>query len=117
MCPNFKILNSTPNGVIYWFESCEMARVIFNNLCFDFYPEEYNAFLNYISGLDGDQIEKQYENSVHKRKIPIPMGNSCMTIILNKEELLELKFLFNNKEEYYVLKNPKEEINYQMNLN
>lgn len=117
MCPNIQVLNTTTNGAIYWFKNCGMAQVIFKNLCFDFYLEEYDAFLKYLSSLDGDSIEKKYENSIHRRKIPIRMGKSCLTILLNKEELLELQFLFTGQDRLFILNNPTVQIEYQIGLN
>lgn len=117
MCPNITLIKATPNGVIYWFKNCNMSQLIYKNLCFDFYPEEFDAFQKYILGLDGDSIEKQYRKSLHKRKIPIPMGNSCLTVLLNREELNELQVLFDGKKEYEILNKPIGKIDYQMILN
>ncbi len=117
MCSNIKILNTTPNGYIYWFRNSDLIQVIFKNLCFDFSRHTYNSFLDFITHMDADQIDKQYEKSMYKRKIPIPVCNTDMTIILNKEELLELQFLLNNKIGYNILSNPEEKIEYQMILN
>ncbi|MEO1009664.1 MAG: DUF6686 family protein [Bacteroidota bacterium] len=117
MCPNIRLLNATPNGAIYWFKHSDMAQVIFKNLCFDFYRLEYNAFLKYICGLDALQIEKKNRMSLHHKKISIPTGNANLTLLLDREELMEFQNLFKKRPKDTVLENPLEEIDYPMILN
>jgi hypothetical protein len=91
--------------------------VEFRNLCFDFYEEEYLSFVQYVCGLDGEAIETKYKQSIHKRKIPLSVGHVCLTILLNKEELSELKFLFTASPEPFLLKTPSRQIDYKIIYN
>jgi len=116
-CQQCKLVNSTPNGSLYYNEESRLVLVEFKNLCFDFYEEEYLSFVQYVCGLDAEAIERKYKQSIHKRKIPLPVGHVCLTVLLNKEELSELKFLFTGSPEPFLLKIPSRQIDYKIIYN
>ena len=97
MCESLKILNKTKNGILTYCRISNIIQLVFNNLCFEFYEEEYSAFVGYINDFDANLIEKTYNYSIHNKKIPVSIGHVCFTILLNKEELDELKFLLSGK--------------------
>ena len=100
MCESLKILNKTRNGILTYCKISNIIQLVFNNLCFEFYKEEYSAFVGYINNLDADVIEKTYNYSIHDKKIPVSIGHVCFTILVNKEELGELKFLLSGKKKH-----------------
>ncbi|MEE9364651.1 MAG: DUF6686 family protein [Cellulophaga sp.] len=99
MCTSIKIINQTKNGILTRCEKIDIIQLVFNNLCFEFYNEEYLAFVDYINDFDADKIEKMYHYSIHDKKIPISVGHVCLTVLVNKEELTELKFLLTGKKD------------------
>lgn len=116
-CRKSRLLNASPNGSLFYNEENRMVLLEFKNICFDFYEDEYLSFVQYICGLEGEEIERKYRNSIHRRKIPVPVGHACMTLLLNSEELSELKFLFTAQSRPALLKKPSREIQYQMIYN
>lgn len=113
MCPSFEIINSTANGMLTYCSHTRLIQLVFKNLCFEFYEQEYHSFVNYVYELKEDYLEKEYQNSIHPRKIPLDIGHLCFMVLLNKEELWELRSLFNGGEKPVVLLKASE-IDYRM---
>lgn len=88
-----KIISQTENGQIYRCSTCNLIHFEFKNLNFNFSEDEYKHFVDYFLKLEGEYWEIKNGNSYFRRKIFIPAGDS-FNILLNNEELLELKELF-----------------------
>ena len=88
-----KIISQTENGQVYKCPTCNLIHFEFKNLNFNFLEDEYEHFVDYFLKLEGDYWEIKNGNSYFRRKIFIPAGD-CFNILLNNEELLELKELF-----------------------
>jgi len=54
--------------------------------------------------LDGNEWEYKNRNSYYRRKIIIPIGHKNINILLNNEELQELKQLLSTKKQEYIIK-------------
>ena len=103
MCPSSEIINQTKNGLFTYCNQTKLFQFVYNNLCFELYEWELQKFIEYISGLDVDYWEKQLAHSFHNRKIPVTVGHNHFIILLNKQELVELKRLLLDKQENKLL--------------
>ncbi|MBI9067382.1 MAG: hypothetical protein JEZ09_08830 [Salinivirgaceae bacterium] len=87
------IINETKNGKVFICKSCKKIHVEFNNLNFNFTKEEFYHFSRYISQVNGEYWEKVNTDSTYRRKILIPLDHKNLNLLLNKEELEEMKIL------------------------
>ena len=71
--------------------------------------------VKYLKNIDCDYWEKEYENSIYQKKIPIPTLQTNFMILLERNEVNELLFLLDkpDSKEYLSV----EDINYQIYLN
>ncbi|MCT4613344.1 MAG: hypothetical protein N4A49_00550 [Marinifilaceae bacterium] len=88
-----KILSQTKKGKVFNCSKCDALHVEYLNLNFNLTAEEYFDFAKYIDDIDGKKWEKTNGKSCFKRKIIIPIGNKKFNLLLNNEELIELKCL------------------------
>ena len=44
MCPSIKILNQSKNGILTFCNQSKLFQLVYNNLCFEFYEWELEAF-------------------------------------------------------------------------
>ena len=93
MCHNITIVNQTKSGIVVGCNDCRNYQVLFKNLNFNFSKKEYNSFIKYLTSIDGELWEEQYRNSIYGKKIPIPTAQQNLLILLNIQELEELKRL------------------------
>ena len=89
-----KVLNSSDNGRVFRCSSCNKIHIEFKNLNFNFNDKEFKSFFDYLISLDGLHWENKNRNIQYKRKILIPTNQNNMNILLNKDELNELRRLF-----------------------
>src|SRR5690606_31963084 len=117
MCHNIRIESQTKNGVVVTCTDCDKYQVLYKNLNFNFEQHEYDSFINYLSSIDSESWELEYKNSIYSKRIPIPTAQQNLMILVNSEELLELKKLL-IKNEHCVIKGISfNEINYNMIYN
>ncbi|KGD68220.1 DUF6686 family protein [Flavobacterium aquatile] len=114
MC-HFKIINRTSNGFLLFCPKRNLYNVSFNNLTFNFDPSEMFSFISFLDKIDTNYWEKEYENSIYEKKIPIPTLQSNFIILLNRNELNELRILLDFKTLKQLLKSG--EINYKIIYN
>lgn len=93
MCHPLEILNQTKNGLFTFCNHSKLFQLVFNNLCFEFYEWELENFKKYLVTLDVTYWEKDLLPSINQRKIPISVGNKYFVILVNKQEILEIKNL------------------------
>ncbi|SNZ00259.1 DUF6686 family protein [Flagellimonas pacifica] len=93
MCKSLKILSQTKNGMLTFCNSSKLFQLVFNNLCFELYEWELEAFKSYIAQLDVSYWEKEFKNWIHERKIPISVGEKHFIILVSKSEIHEIKRL------------------------
>lgn len=97
MCHNINVVNQTKSGIVVTCAECNHYQVLFKNLNFNFSLKEYSSFVKYLTSIDGEAWEHEYENSIYGKKIPIPTAQQNLMILLNIQELEELKRLLINK--------------------
>ena len=114
MC-NLNILNRTNNGLLFYCTHSLLYNISFNNLTFNFDCSEFHRFRMYLHSIDGQYWEKEYENSIYEKKIPIPTMQRNFIILLNPIELEELKMLVDFSNEAKLL--DPDEIAYKMIYN
>ena len=68
--------------------------------------------MEYLENLDVDYWEQELKNTLHPRKIPITVGKNHFIILLNRQELSELKSLLGEPAKTKFLK--PQEIAYTM---
>ncbi len=95
MCPSLKYLSTSKNGSLTYCNHSKLFQLTYNNLCFELYEWELDAFKEYLTQIDIAHWEQHFKNSVNSRKIPVPIGVKHFIIVLNQEELYEMKLLLN----------------------
>jgi len=93
MCTSLKTLSNTKNGALTFCTNSKLFQLVFNNLCFEFYEWELESFKEHLKTLDINYWEKQAICAIHTRKIPISIGHKCFIILVNREEISEIKQL------------------------
>ncbi len=115
-----EIISETSHGRILKRENCNAVYIEFNNLNFNFKKDEYDFFKNAILGIDGEKWEEVNKNCCYNRKILVPIGHRNFNVLLNYDELQELKQLitgcnqklYKNFKQYRVCN-----LNFMTNLN
>lgn len=114
MC-TLKILNKTTNGILMFCIKNKTYNLSFNNLTFNFDNKELYSFIAFIEDVDCDYWEKEYENSIYDKKIPIPTLQSNFIILLDRKEVEELRILLDFEKQELYLK--YHQISYKLILN
>ncbi|MCL6272728.1 hypothetical protein M3P19_01845 [Muricauda sp. 2012CJ35-5] len=113
MCPSIKVLNQSKNGILTFCNHNKLFQLVFNNLCFEFYEWELEAFKRHLFELNLDYWENAMSYAPTHRKIPISVGNKCFVILVNQEEISELQRLLKiNKQNVRLI--TFKDINYRM---
>lgn len=89
-----QIICQSENGKVFNCTSCKLIHFEYKNLNFNFTTYEYEFFSNYFLNLNGEYWEIENANCFFERKILIPAGTNNFNILLNNEELFELKEMF-----------------------
>ncbi|AKC20574.1 hypothetical protein IY39_07270 [Flavobacterium psychrophilum] len=84
-------------------------------MTFSLTPFELESFKIYLSKIDVSYWEKEYENSIYEKKIPIPTLQTNLMLLIDRFELYELIDLLNLKQRNVYLS--VEDIKYTMILN
>ena len=114
MC-TLKVLNRTSHGQLFFCLRNDLFQLSFNNLNFNLNRTEMFSFSKYLKHIDIDYWEKEYENSVYEKRIPIPTLLNNFIILLDRKDLEELRSLLNLQQPQQLLKST--EINYSMIYN
>lgn len=93
---NYVLLKETENGQLVYMKKQDRYQLTYKNLNFSLSLIELNTLYRYLTNIDADYWEKEYENSIYGRKIPIPTTQKNFIIMLNPFELIELQFLLGN---------------------
>lgn len=115
MCQRIKYLSQTQNGILVQCSHSENYQLSFKNLNFNLTTIELESFSDFLQKIDVGYWEKEYENSIFEKKIPIPTLQTNFIILIDRFELKELIILlsFKEKDTYLTYK----DIKYGMNLN
>lgn len=92
------LFSKTENGKVFICSKCNEIHVEFKNFNFNFSQSEYLHFSNYFMKIEADEWEYKNRETFYNRKIIIPLGYKNFNMMLNKEELLELKQLLSSKD-------------------
>lgn len=114
MC-RLKIIKRTTNGLLLFCPNAKIFQLSFNNLLLNLTSYELDVFIDYIKNVDEDYWEKEYENSIYEKRIPIPTTQKNLMIMLDIFEIKELRILMGvkNKNRFLTLN----EIDYKLVLN
>jgi hypothetical protein len=115
MCKHFKYLTKNKNGFLVYCGKSAAYQLSYKNLNFNLTSEELEGLVRYLKNIDCDYWEREYENSIYEKKIPIPTLQSNLIILLERYEVFELLILLD-------VKKPKEylslsDIDYPIHLN
>ncbi len=115
MCKHFKYLTKNRNGFLIYCSKSETYQLSYKNLNFNLTCKELEGLVRYLKNIDCDFWEKEYENSIYKKKIPIPTLQSNFMILLERYEVYELLNLLevNIEKEFLSL----EDLNFILSLN
>ncbi len=94
------LIGTSTNGQVFKCESCKAIHIEYKNINLNFSEKQFKYFVEHLNTLDGKSIEKKYAHSPYNRKIAIATTHKAVNILLNNEELEELKLLlshFNKK--------------------
>ena len=86
-------INRTPNGLMFFCNSCSLIHIEFKNMNFNFTYNQLQTFVEYISEQDAEDWELKNKHSPFSRKIVLAMDHQSFNFLLNPEELAELKLL------------------------
>ena len=115
MCRHFKYLTKNRNGFLVYCNKSKAYQLSYKNLNFNLTDDELDGLVKYLKNIDCEYWEKEYENSIYDKKIPIPTLQSNFIILLERHEVLELLILLDvvkPKKFLYV-----NDIDYPINLN
>lgn len=87
-------ISQTENGHVFLCHACNMIHFEYKNINYNFEEEDYLHFTKYFLKLDGEHWENINEDIYFRRKIIVPGGFPTFNLLLNNEELVELKDLF-----------------------
>ncbi|NQZ44815.1 MAG: hypothetical protein HRT65_10925 [Flavobacteriaceae bacterium] len=91
MCTGQQILSQNANGIFTYCGHSQLFQLVYNNLCFEFYEWELEVFRDYIDAIDIKRWETEMARSMHRRKIPIGVGNKHFLILMTRKEIEELQ--------------------------
>lgn len=115
MCQKINYLSRTQNGFLIQCCHSKDYQLCYKNLNFNLTRLELERFNDFLLKINANYWEKEYENSIYEKKIPIPSTQTNFIILIDRYELDELIFLlaFEKKKECITF----EDIRYPMNLN
>lgn len=91
----YRIYSQTQNVRVFRCPTCSNIHFEYKNLNFNFETiKDYKQTAKYFLKLDGELWETKNAESYFRRKIFIPIGHKNFHILLDNEELEELKRLF-----------------------
>ena len=89
-----KTIKETNNGRVFMCGKCDALHVEYKNLNFNLTNKQFNDFSTYLNDLDGMEWENRNADSTFTRKIIVPTQDPFFNVILNNNELRELRVLF-----------------------
>ena len=92
-----RTINQTENGKVFRCSGCNKIHIEYKNLNFNFDEEEYENFANYFMELDGPYWESVNTHVKFGKKIIVPVGHKNLNMLLDNDELQELKILFSRR--------------------
>lgn len=109
-------LKRTKDGILLYCIKTEMYQLLFKNINFNLTLNELACFTKYVENIDVHYWESEYRYSIYNKHIPIPSSQENLLILLDKNDLFELKELLNYSSKEFKFISFKE-IDYKMILN
>lgn len=109
-----KILKTTTNGKIFTCGKCNAIHIEYKNINFNLSKDQFLEYAKYLNKLNGSEWEEANQSSPLTRKIIIPTQDTHISLLLNNQELNELKKLF---ECHITSKSSKSSLLYKYHLN
>lgn len=103
MCNKIQILNRTKNGILLYCNFNDIYHLLYNNLNFNFTAYEFESFCKYLNDTNVEFWENEYRHSLYHKRIPVPTIQANLLILIDQEEVKELKHLVLSKENAYPL--------------
>ena len=115
MCRHFNYLTKNKNGFLVYCMRSKSYQLSYKNLNFNLTDYELDGLVKYLKAIDCDYWEKEYQNSIYEKKIPIPTLQSNFMILLERQEVYELLNLLDiNKKTGFI---SLSDIDYPIHLN
>lgn len=96
MCrEHIQVLSKVKSGELSFCTQCGVYHLEFNNIYLEFNEGEFQQFKDYVEDIEVDYWEHRYACAKVKRKIPIPSMQSNLVLMFKRQEINELKVLFN----------------------
>ena len=88
-------LKRTKDGILLFCYHSEMYQLLFKNINFNLTLNELECFSKYISTIDEQYWLLEYRNSIYNKHIPIPSLQENLILLLDLNDLFELRELLN----------------------
>lgn len=115
MC-NINHLKRTKDGILLFCDHSEKYLLLFKNINLNLTLEELKKFSEYIVSIDEYYWEHEYRNSIFDKHIPIPSIQENLMLLLDLNDLFELRELLNYKSKLIKFMSFRE-IDYKISLN
>jgi hypothetical protein len=96
MC-NLKLLKKTTHGALRFCPNCQLFQLSYKHLLYNFSATELQSFRRYINNIQSKHWLKTVATEAEKEKTPIITGQHNLLILIDREELLELRCLINKR--------------------
>ena len=97
MC-QIKLLNRTTDGILIYCNRSKTFQMLFKNINFNLTRLELNSLTKYCNEIDEKYWEWEMKNSIYPKKIPLPTTQENLMILLDVNDLLEIRELLNISE-------------------
>jgi len=92
-----QLIGKTIHGKIFKCSNCNAIHIEFKNIGINLSENQFRSFTESILAIDGDEWEERNRDADFTRKILLPTGHQAINILLNKQELNELKELLTDR--------------------
>jgi protein associated with RNAse G/E len=96
MC-KINYLKRTKDGILLFCKTSEMYQLLFKNINFNLTQMEFDCLSSYIKNIDEHYWMEEYRYSIYNKNIPIPLLQDNLMILLDLNDLIELRELLNYK--------------------
>jgi hypothetical protein len=119
MCKGrIKILSKVKSGELSLCLDYQIYYLEFNNIYLELNRDEFQYFKDFVLNIEIDYWEHKYACAKVKRKIPIPSMQPNLVLMFKRQEINELKVLFNDVEkDVFETSLNVDEIDYTLILN
>jgi hypothetical protein len=117
MCHTIKTLATVSNGELLLCTACNIYHLTYNNIHFEFTPEEFDQFKKYLLHIEVAYWEERFSCRKMGRSIPIPSLQQNLILVFNSREIQELRALVLAEKRNVFHPIALDDINYTLVLN